>query len=232
MKISKELPFLLSLIIGLFFIILWEKYGKGDFGILIQIIISFAILWYSLETRIVKKAMVFQNDFQQRPIVDLYLRNSGSPSIAYFALRNIGKGAAYNIEINDIKINNFVYRFFIDEANIILAPNKDEKKLGFIYWSEGYLLSRDTLYFLNEFLSDNFIKEKQEEKFCVFLVKYNDLLGNKYYSLFKFYSRVPSGKEFTIEFLENSIGEITNTVALSKSKKSKFFESTYRNPNI
>lgn len=228
--IKNEHPLLVAIIFMTIAIFYWHKYKPDDFGVLVQIFIFFAILWYSLETRIVKQSMITQNNIEKRPIIDLYFRppKNRIDDKYHFALRNIGKGVAYNIEINPIFTKEYEYRFYIKEANSILAPNGDEKPLSLVsYKNEGGMI----MFNINNFITN--ISE-QKKQFAVFLIKYKNIENESSYSLFKFYNKIPlhsisksNEGEPQIEFIENNEGEISYKDAIKICKKIELKNSVF-----
>lgn len=228
--IIDEHPLFIATVLTTIAIICWHKYKPDDFGILVQIFIFFAILWYSLETRIVKQSTIAQNDIIKRPVIDLYFRppKEGIDHKYYFALRNIGKGVAYNVEVNPIFTGKYEYRFYIKQANSILAPNGDEKALSLVSYERGGGMS---MLDINNFIIDI---NKPDELFTIFLIKYKNIENKLFYSLFKFYNKIPLhsiGKsdegEPQIEFIENNEGEINYKNAYIICKNIKLKDSVF-----
>lgn len=129
-----QFPVLLALILAFIDIIIRGEINTID---LIQIFIFFALLWYSFETRDLKKSTQESNDIELRPIVDLYYRPPTANSHGeYFRLRNSGKGVAYNIFVEPIIIdigiddNKYIFNFCIKDTNLMLAPLGDEKTIN------------------------------------------------------------------------------------------------------
>jgi hypothetical protein len=228
--IKKHYHWVAPLLIGLIFFIIALPKIRLDFNILIQIAIFVALFWYSFETRELKFSSKFSNELEQRPIVDLYLRDPDEKiSKEHFALRNIGKGVAYDVEVESIEIDDYKYKFYFDQANSILAPLKDEKPLKMItYTPDSGLIAHDIKNFKNHFSPQSLIVTNDlKNKFVSFLIKYKNISGEKYYSLFKFYSRHPLTEEFTIEFIKGSEGDISKESAYKLCMKILKKETIY-----
>jgi|GEM_PF-5160167 len=226
-EIKKEHPLLVSVLVGFIALLLWYIYNR-NFEVLVQIFIFVAILWYSFETRTVKKAMVFQNELKQRPIIDLYLRDNKNEfdKKEWFVLRNIGKGVAYNIEVEPIILNEYEYQFYFEQVNHILAPLKDEKKLSMVTKIKDGIIMHGLENFKNEIS-----KQKEERKFAVFLISYKNIKNKSFYSVFKFYNRLklPIGNgEFFIEFIKNAEGNIKKEIAYEFCKNKQLKDSNFR----
>ena len=205
-KIKKELPIELSLATGIVLTGIWFYLTDREIDVIIQILIFTAILWYSLETRLVKKSMVEQNELEKRPIIDLYLRDepSGNGTKEIFKIRNIGRGVAYNVEIEEIKSGDFSYQFYIQQANSILAPLNDEKPLSMVTTTKANgMIMHDVEDFKRE-------ASKKPNQFAAFLITYENIENKKFYSIFKFYNRIPLPKpsEPSIQFIKSDEGNI------------------------
>ena len=120
-------------------------------GTFIVLIATLAVLvWYTVETKKIRKQAVMQTELTTMPIMSLYIRNVDgideddenrrrdkinklkqyaitqevnngiNPSPYYIALRNMGNGTAFNVEIEseNFKTEKYQTRFF--------APNGDE----------------------------------------------------------------------------------------------------------
>lgn len=202
---KKNYPLIITILL---LITLWftaYTYITYKIGDWIQIGIGLAIFWYSLETMLVRKSMVFQNELEQRPIVDIYLRNEkprDNPKKT-LAIRNIGRGAAYNIDIENIYINNYKYKFYLDETNQILAPDGDEKPLSII--TETTKINGMVMHTINSFLN-----EIEYSNYVFFLIKYSNIQGEQFYSVFKLYNQIPKSEQPIIDFVKSDQGIISN----------------------
>ena len=184
-----------------------------------------------LYTRATQKS----NDLKIRPILNLYLRDDGNTARQnlkeWFALKNIGEGTAYNIAIEDVKIKKHICKFYLEQANIMLEPLKDEKKIDFFAKPSGKgIMPVDTIWFKNllapQTLKADEIKEAKEE-FIAFLVRYENIAGKKFYSVFRFYTKHPLTSEFVIEFIKSEKGKCTTEEAMALCKNQERIKSNY-----
>ena len=166
------------------------------------------------------RAMQKSNEIQERPVLNLYLREAkeGSDTRYTLRLRNVGNGPAYNIKFFGIKADDYTYHPYFDEANPILERNGDEKtiKLWVATPREGVevydLGTGFKLFLMRLFKTDN-IRQGKYDKLarlaCVFLIQYEGVNGNKYYSIFRIYSKIVPllpVYDLVVEFITNRKG--------------------------
>lgn len=150
-KIFKNKLLIILIIIGI--IILFYLDNAGD---IILFLTFLSLLWYTWETKKIREQTVLQTELATMPIMSLYIRNvSGineadedqrrdkinklkqyaitqeinngiNPSQYYIALRNMGDGTAFNVEVEskNFKAEKYQTRFF--------APKKDEHAVKII----------------------------------------------------------------------------------------------------
>lgn len=155
---------------------------------LIAIIFTFAVLiWYAYDTHRIANETVAQTELTTMPIMSLYIRNidwiadetkrhkikqyaithlEGNgiiPSPYYIALRNMGNGPAFNVEVEseNFKAEKYQTRFF--------APNGDEYAVKIIK------------------KPDDKIRDVNELKGVVFIIKCRSFLGKGYEYKYKIY---------------------------------------------
>lgn len=233
LPISIIIAALLLLVIG------W-KYGRF-FETLNGVLIAGTLFWlwkYTKATEDMKRQMVLQNDYLQRPVVNLYYRYAPvkpqhplQPKEGCFALRNVSGVTAYNITIENIVIDNFTYKFFIDEQNNILEKDKDEKKLTILCETSNCMRMNDEVSFQRHFALQSLKADEVEDaknRFTSFIIRYQSLSGKKYYSVFKYYAKHPLTDEVIIEFIASAEGDTTFEKAKEFCRKSPKQESVYK----
>ena len=126
MKVSNSKNLLVVLlIIGIISIIIFIlDYIKFSDEVLFLTFLT--LFWYAWETGKMRKEMFIQNELEQKPIVDLYYQPATSKHEKYFRLRNSGKGIAYNINIDDIKIDSGDFKFYFNDPNSILITGEEK----------------------------------------------------------------------------------------------------------
>lgn len=161
------------------------------------------------------KATRESNEIRIRPVLNLYLRKENQiiGVSERFTLRNIGNGTAYNIliEYADNLDTEYLFKFFLDQPNIILEPHKDEKILRFIPLLKNGGISSFGIETFKKYFSPDTLEnlEKYKVLFAIFLVHYQNINGKTFYSVFKFYTKHPATNEFIIEFIDSSEGRYT-----------------------
>jgi len=133
-KIKQNLFYLVIVLLGITAFVDYLNFGLGLQGVvtnsseLILVWTMLAIIWYSFETLLIKKIGLKQNIIQMAPVLIIYYREKPSR----ITIRNIGKGPAFNVEIekinvflNDIK-KNAEYQLRIDDPPVII---QDEERL-------------------------------------------------------------------------------------------------------
>jgi len=112
-----------------------KNFSELSIGNYILFITFLGLVWYAWETRGMKKQMFLQNEMEQNPFLTIFLRDLNSnefigkdigedfilgTSQYTFRIRNIGKGPAFDVEIES---DNFVGKNFETK---IFAPLNDE----------------------------------------------------------------------------------------------------------
>ena len=217
----------------LIFGIYYEGINFGEKLSNLVLLITFGVIfWYSIETRGLKLSSRLNNELAQRPIINLYLKNSGDRSKEHFSLRSIGKSVAYDIEVEDIELDGFRYKFWFDQANIVLTPESERPLKMITYTPEKAIISYNVGNFKNHFFSSSLGAEelnKCKMNFAPFLVSYKNIVGRKYYSLFKFYCKHPLTEEYIIEFIKSEKGTIDQKISISLCEMTPKKETIFEN---
>ncbi|MFA4941151.1 MAG: hypothetical protein WC582_00945 [Patescibacteria group bacterium] len=156
------------------------------------------------------KAAQETNSIRLRPVLNLYLRGEGGNE--YFALRNIGETTAYNIQVHPIEIEGYTYEFTFKQSNFILESNGDEKRIFFPTrkMPNGGIQGTNMIWLKQHLV----LKQLTDEAFQAvaklylsFLINYNNINGEKFYSVFKLYLDAPISDDLVIEFIRSETGE-------------------------
>lgn len=160
------------------------------------------------------KAAQKSNEIQERPILNVYLRedDNGVNKIFKLRLRNVGNGPAYNISFSAVNASGYIYHPYLKEANPILEKD-DEKTVDFrIKTPDGGTEFYDPLSF-QQFFHRLFPQQSRPEEYeqikrtaAIFFITYYGINGDKYYSVFRFYSKmwpVLDLFDLVIEFMGN-----------------------------
>jgi len=174
------------------------------------------------------KAAQESNEIQERPILNLYLRESkvGSNTLCILRLRNVGNGPAYNIKFSGIEADGYIYYPYFDEPNPILENNGDEKTVKLWVATpnngvEAYGPTGFERFLMRLFKTDAVQRGKYDElarSACVFLITYKGVNGKKYYSIFRVYSKIAPllrVYDLVVEFILNGQGECNLITAKS-----------------
>lgn len=212
----------------------------------IKIIIEFLSLLVLAITGVVvwiyTKAAQKSNEISERPIINLELEenftgfSSGGVTTREFSLVNVGSGPAYNVQISDIAVSDYVYHPKFNEPTSIL--NKDEKKV-LSFWLkhpdggvEQYDVDRFLLRLFVENISSLEEYEEAARKRGVFVITYENISGDTYYSVFRFYSKLrplPDNYDLIIEFIKNGKGLISTEKAQKICKEKPIYRGQYEN---
>lgn len=160
------------------------------------------------------------NEIQERPVLNLYLRESEiGPNIArVFRLRNVGNGPAYNISFSGIKAGTYTYYPYFNEPNPILERGGDEKTVNlWVKTRDSGVETYDNISGFQFFLSRLFSRKAQIEEYeylkrtaAIFLISYESVNGKKYYSIFRLYSKILpilDTYDLVVEFISSGDGE-------------------------
>lgn len=190
------------------------------------------IIAYTYETQKMKEQIKKQNEIQEKPVLNLYLRESKiGPNIQYsLRLRNVGNGPAYNIKFFGIEADGYTYYPYFDEPNPILEKDGDEKTINlWVATPNGGVESYDSTTGFQFFLIRLFDSSVKQKKYddaartaAVFLIIYEGINGKKYYSIFRLYSKiVPLLRvyDLVVEFISSGDGEYNIVKARSLCKE-------------
>lgn len=207
------LPFLAKLFTSFFGI----NIQLSDFILLIT---AAFIIAYTYETQKMKEQIKKQTEIQEKPVLNLYLRESrrGQNTLYALRLKNVGNGPAYNIKFFGIDADDYKYYPHFNEPNPILEKNGDEKDIDlWVQTPDGGVEMYDSTlgfeWFLMRIFNPTVIKERGYDDVArsasVFLIAYEGVSGNKYYSIFRVYSKiVPLLRvyDLVVEFISNGQG--------------------------
>lgn len=198
-KIFKNKLLIILIIIGIITLFCLDNAGDK-----ILFLTFLSLLWYTWETKKIREQTVLQTELATMPIMSLYIRNvsgideadedrrrdkinklkqyaitqevnSGiNPSQYYIALRNMGDGTAFNVEVEseNFKAEKYQTRFF--------APKKDEHAVKIIK------------------KPSNKIRNINEIKDEIFIIRCQSVLGKNYEYEYKI--KNVEGKE--VEFIK------------------------------
>jgi len=160
------------------------------------------------------------NEIQERPVLNLYLRESKvGPNIKrVLRLRNVGNGPAYNVSFSTIKAADYVYHPYFNEPNPILEKDGDEKTVNlWVKTPEGGVEAYDDISGFQFFLSRLFPREAKRKEYeylkrtaAIFLITYEGVNSKKYYSIFRLYSKIwplLDTYDLVVEFIASGDGE-------------------------
>jgi hypothetical protein len=185
----------------------------------ILFITAVLIIVYAYETQKMKEEIKKQNEIQEKPVLNLYLRKSEvGPNKQYaLRLRNVGNGPAYNISFSDINASNYIYYPYFNDPNPILEKDGDEKTIElWVKTPDGGIEDFEGIagfqFFLSRLFPKNVSKEKQEylkRTAAIFLINYQGVNNKRYYSIFRLYSKIWPGLDvydLVVEFVASGEG--------------------------
>lgn len=230
----------LLLVIAILLLVIGWIFNKF-FEILNIVLIAGTLYWllrYTLATEHMKKQMIRQNDFAQRPIINLYYKEAGANRINFphFAIRNVGNTPAYNISIDDIHLEEYWFAFDLGAGeiqNVILEKEKDEKSLNMMgrtydrgkltQGSNAFKLLLSKFNLLDEYTDEKF--QQSQKRFSPFIIRYWGLDGRNFHSVFKLYQQHPSVTDRIIKFIKTDEGDITMDEVIKLCQREKKFKS-------
>lgn len=190
----------------------------GDVGNILVLIITAWMVW--IYTEEAQKS----NEIQERPILNLYLREEveGRVKEKILRLRNVGKGPAYNVRISSIKAKDHWYIPKFNQANFILEASKDERSVDFdvLKPNGGFELYENYSHYFELFVDRLFPRDihdmKQKEVLkrsaAVFLINYEGVNKRAYYSIFRLYPKswpLINVYDLLVEYVESGSGKMT-----------------------
>lgn len=221
--------FLFPFIVFLIWFLKINNWENGDIVLLVTLIV---VLWYSKETQVLReeqrksnKISQKSNEIQERPILNFYLRGYE------MRLRNAGNGSAYNITISEINAKDFTYRANFDQPNFILEPHKDEKTFVFdVETPSGgaEIFGSEPRYF-ELFIDRLFPRDADPNQYdmikstmAIFLINYQGLNNNFYYSIFRIYPKswvLLNNYKLVVEYIESGDGKCDENKAKEMCNK-------------
>lgn len=187
-----------------------------------------AIIWYSRETFVLRQKQwesneiaEESNEIQEKPILNLYLRDVKDGPVArkLLKLRNVGRGSAYNVGISEFETAHVTYSPYFNQPNFILEAGGDEKPIAFNVEKHdgGYELFEDYARDLELFVDRIFPRDTNPEHrdslsrtAAIFLITYEGVNKKSYFSIFRIYPKIwPSISvyEVVIEYVESGDGK-------------------------
>jgi hypothetical protein len=130
-------------------------------------------------------------------------------------LRNVGNGPAYNIKFFGIEASGYIYYPHFNEPNPILERGGDEKTVDLWVTTptggvEIYERILGFEFFLRRLFDSESIARGEYGRIAktagVFLITYDSVNGNKYYSIFRIYSKIVplfGVYDLVVEFIPN-----------------------------
>ncbi|MFA5349193.1 MAG: hypothetical protein WC309_02360 [Candidatus Paceibacterota bacterium] len=191
-------------------------------NLIILAVTGFIVCQYTRAAQKSNKIQEINNEIQEKPILNLYLRKHGIED--ELRLRNVGKGPAYNIKFSSIEADHYKYYPYFEEPNPILEKDVDEKTIKhWVETPEGGVEAYDPEGF-NLFLTRLFsssVRDGQYESVArsagVFLITYEGMNGQKYHSIFRIYSKIvpllPGVYDLVVQFMHNGKGICDITTA-------------------
>lgn len=179
-------------------ILIFISQYSNQIGFVVSTITLAVLIWYTWETKKIREQTVLQTELATTPVMSLYIRrvirvadkekretikhdytithmvdNKIEPSTYFFALRNVGRGPAFNVQVEsqNFKAVRYQMRFF--------SQGGEERAVK---------ISKK---------SNDEIKSLDELKGEVFTVKYQSVSGKIYEHKYK----VNSVEEKAVEFI-------------------------------
>lgn len=168
------------------------------------IVLTITALIVFIYTRAAQKS----NEIQEKPLINIYFTQSPgvSPSspIGWITIKNIGKGPAYDLTFTKIELkegeDTYSYRPNLKESSIEAGAIATVN--WFIHTTNGA-----QAFSMPRFIS--LIRALPMISFnhrAIFLVNYRGLYGDRYYTIFKFYSTLPAVGTMVMQFVKSGSG--------------------------
>lgn len=184
----------------------------GDFLSVVILAVSGAlVVWYTI---VAERA----NEIQERPVLQFEYDDKtipGSSRNGEFYLKNIGKGAAYNISIEKMDMKEgteeYTYQFYLEHPNLEVADRK-YLKMWVAKHPNATEFSKESrfLFRLVPNSWDSALHNRlRRETPAIFIANYTGLNGKRYHSIFHFYCLLPSVGDMAMQFIKYGEGERT-----------------------
>ena len=117
------------------------------------VLTGLVIIWYTMETHILRRETQRQTEIQQRPFVIIKYEDHG------FVLSNIGNGPAFNVKVQDVNIasNEGFYIKFAEPLPVLDKGESSRIKAEGFHWgnksSEDFLFAHFDPEYANQTLS-------------------------------------------------------------------------------
>lgn len=169
------------------------------------------------------------NEIQERPTLNLYLDefNVGQNIRHILKLKNVGNGPAYNIKFFGIKADGYTYYPYFNEPNPILEKNGNEKEINlWISMPSGGVEHYDNIIGFERLLQRIFEKSNFKDggyenarSALIFLITFEGINGNKYYSIFRIYPKISLIYDLVVEFILSDKGDCDLLIAKQKCEE-------------
>jgi hypothetical protein len=179
------------------------------------------------------KAAERSNELQQLPLLNFYfkdLKNMGGARLGHISLRNIGNSPAYNISFEEIELQGFRYRFFLD--NPMLEIMQEESPRGGVRKPDGATeaFDKDCMWFLSRLIPKTLTHEAIEHSKnnpAFFVARYQGINGKDYYSVFALYCNLPPVGDIFMQFVAHGSGSYSLADAKEAWKNAKKVSSAF-----
>ncbi|MFH1781079.1 MAG: hypothetical protein ABH835_00450 [Patescibacteria group bacterium] len=170
----------------------YNYFSLNDNGIVsnsILLITFWGLAWYAFETSGLRREAEKTNINNIKPIFQIYKQKPSS--IWEYRLKNVGKGSAFNIQVNSL-IDNEEKETYLAEYYNQMACDGDTKSIKI-------LKNEHNLYNVTDFE-----KEKKDVKI---LINFIDVNGREYHSFFHSFK---PGKPLIFKFQKEGSNNINN----------------------
>jgi len=196
-----------------------------------DVINTFVLLGTGIVVYKYTKATQYTNEINEAPLINVVFlqtnRNNG-PVDGDLVIENVGHGPAYNISLEKILLENYSYRFFLD--NKMLAPKERQKLKMSVRGPNNEMEASGTDLFLTRLDGQKGSRGGKDidskNNPAIFLVHCLGISGKKYHFVFALYSPIVFSIEMVVQFVMRGNGKITIEQARQAWDKSEVIRSS------
>ena len=155
------------------------------------------------------KAAQRSNEIQEEPLIHFIFKNTSPPGGSLngtISVKNIGKGPAYGLIIEKFYINEYCYKFYLEDT--LLDPQETKPLSVFVRKEPNITESSGIETFLNRLFPQGFVTNYSIES-AIFLAHFKDVNNKIHHTVFALYSNVIWGQEIVMQYVERGEGRLT-----------------------
>jgi hypothetical protein len=160
------------------------------------------------------------NEIQEEPLLSLSFKDTtplgNSSTRGEIRVKNIGKGSAYNIQIEPFPVAGYFYKFYLENPSLEQLESAGLK--AFVKTPNDGVEIYDSMGLFARLIPQTLRPETLEyarNNPAIFVIHYQGVNGKKYSSAFALYSTLPPAGDIIVQFIVRG----NKSLSLTSAKK-------------